>query len=101
MPQAPKVKDGFLERPLPINKRSDINRARVLPPPRPGSGDAPETPHRRVGGEDAMQKREPVGDRSLDQPKSGFDYVQKRNQMMRGISSRGPVRGRSFSGRKA
>lgn len=82
----PKVtKRGLLDKPHPIRTRGDINRARVLPMPE-GGGASPELPHRRVGGEDEMQARKPVADRSLDRPKGAFDYVRKRNAASRSLS---------------
>lgn len=73
-------KRGNLTAPYPIRTRGDVNRARVLPPPEP------ETSAPVKAAPTAAPK--PVD----EQPKGAFDYVRKRNQMMKGVS---------FTGRRA
>ena len=80
-----KVTGGLLDEPIAINSRADVNRARVLPQVRakrdtqkPAAAPAPAP----SGG----------GDDDTSQPKSGFDYVAKRNRLMKRISTRGGSR---------
>lgn len=75
----PRVEGGLLTKPYPIKTRGDLNRARVLPPPRP-EAKAPvvTTPAPSTS----------VQGKTLEQPRSGFDYVQKRNQLIKPISTR-------------
>lgn len=81
MPGKGKVTGGLLDEPISINSRADVNRARVLPQVR-AKREAP------------AQKTAPApapsggGDDDTSQPKSGFDYVVKRNRMMKRISGR-------------
>jgi len=70
------TKQGHLSEPYPIKTRGDVNRARVLPPP---LSTAP--PSRKE------EQRAPV-QRDLSQPKGGFDYVRKRNAVLREVSGR-------------
>lgn len=83
----PKVVDGKLDRPYPINSMADVSRARVLPPPRVPSRQ-PATREKKVDtrGKSSTQPDDTVN--TTEQPVGAFDYVKKRNQMMRGISSR-------------
>lgn len=84
----PKVnKKGLLDKPHPIRTRGDVNRARVLPNVDPSAAgmSRPEQPHLRLPAkDDEMAARKPVSER----PVSGFDYVKKRNTLMRDISGR-------------
>lgn len=84
-----KVTGGLLDEPYEIKSRGDVSRARVLPMPRAKREAAKPAPKAAV---DETPARE------SEQPKSGFDYVAKRNKMMRGISHRG---GRRSSTRSA
>jgi len=77
----PKVTGGLLDEPYPIRTKGDVNRALVLPRPRPTSDERLE---RRVAPKAPAKKAAPAD----EQPKGGFDYVRKRNRMMRGVSSR-------------
>lgn len=76
----PKVEGGKLTKPYPIKTAGDVQRARVLPPPRMStpaptvSAPAPSAPARRMSGS--------------EQPKSGFDYIRKRNALSREVSGR-------------
>lgn len=80
--QLPKVVDGRLERPYPINSRADLNRARVLPTPMPTAEDpTADHPGRRAGQDIAIEvlKRMAV---PSEQPQGGLDYIMKRNQLL-------------------
>ena len=81
-----KVTGGLLDEPYPIKTRGDLNRARVLPLPRAAATRAAPK---------AAVDEAPKGD--SEQPKGGFDYVVKRNRMLRGVSSRTMGRRRSSS----
>lgn len=80
-----KVTGGLLDEPIAINTRGDVNRARVLPnvrakKERPAVAAPSPTPA-------------PAGEeRESEQPKSGFDYVLRRNRMMKSISGRATKR---------
>ena len=74
-----KVAGGLLDEPYPIKTRGDVNRAKVLPMPRAKrETKAPAA---------AVPSPAPAGESEL--PQSGFDYVVKRNRMMKRISARG------------
>lgn len=75
---AGKVTGGLLDEPYPIKSRGDVNRARVLPMPR--AKREPATPKASAPA--------PAGETESEQPKGGFDYVVKRNRMMKRISGR-------------
>lgn len=82
------VTGGLLDEPYQINSRADVNRARVLPMPRAKrETKAPAA---------AVPSPAPAGE--SEQPQGGFDYVAKRNRMMKRISARG---GRRSSVRSA
>jgi len=70
-----KVTGGLLDEPYPIKTRGDVNRARVLPMPRAKS--------ERAAPPKAAVDEAPKGE--SEQPKGGFDYIAKRNKMMRGV----------------
>jgi hypothetical protein len=73
--------DGLLNEPHPINKRSDVNRAKVLPLPR-----AKRESKSRPSPSAAPDPPAPAGENTA--PQSGFDYVMRRNRMMKSISGR-------------
>jgi len=74
----PKVTGGLLDEPYPIKTRGDVSRSRVLPLPRATTkAAAPKA---------AAPVPTPAGE--SEQPKGGFDYVVKRNRMMKSISGR-------------
>lgn len=81
----PTVVGGLLSKPYPIKTRGDISRARVLPQPR-SEEKAPTTPVAPA------TTKAPAED---SQPRGAFDYVKRRNQLMKGVSVRGR---RSMSG---
>ena len=93
MADTPKVVGGKLDRPYPIKSRGDVNRAKVLPPPRMDTTPAPAAP--------SATPPTPSRDKSLDRPQGGFDYVVKRNNLMKGISDKSPRSRRGFGGRRA
>lgn len=82
----PTVTNGRLSKPYPIRTRGDVNRARVLPP----SVDEKAPPaYKRgldLGTEIARKQREKkAAPAESEQPQGGFDYVRKRNQLMKGV----------------
>ena len=77
MDESPKVVGGKLDRPYPIKTRGDVQRARVLPPPRMST---PASQPTRT----ATPAPAPVS--RSEQPKSAVDYVRKRNALSREIS---------------
>lgn len=81
----PHVVNGQLSKPYPIRSKADVNRALVLPPP------AAERPVARP----AAKKPTPKAPADDEQPKSGFDYVVKRNRMLKRISGRAGRRART------
>lgn len=105
MPQdntMPKVVDGKLDRPYPINSLADVSRARVLPPPKMQSK-AAEYGYQRGQkvAEDVTRKlrKDTRGKTDVqpddERPKGGFDYVVRRNRMLKGISGRTRPRSQS------
>jgi hypothetical protein len=81
----PTVKNGVLSKPYPIKTMGDVNRARVLPPP---AFDAPKRPisEPRFKARLGMGGDGPRAITRDEQPKGGFDYVKKRNQLQRELS---------------
>lgn len=78
---AGKVTGGLLDEPYPIRSRGDVNRARVLPQVRSKRETA------------APKASAPASaPAESEQPKGGFDYVVKRNRLMKRISARGGQR---------
>ena len=74
----PTVSNGRLSKPYPIRTRGDVNRARVLPPP--------------VDERPAAKKAAPAPAAADEQPKGAFDYVVKRNRMMKQMGVRTKAR---------
>jgi hypothetical protein len=86
----PKVVDGQLERPYPIQTRGDVNRARVLPPPVEPSAVSPEEQGialeilKRLQQQMPQQMQQQMPMSPTEQPQGGFDYVAKRNALLNG-----------------
>jgi hypothetical protein len=78
--ETPKVVGGRLTKPYPIRTKGDVNRARVLPPP------IDERPAAKKAAPKAAAPAAP----DKEQGNSAFDYVVKRNRMLKGV--RGPAR---------
>jgi len=72
-----KVTGGLLDEPYPIKTRGDVSRAKVLPLPRATARAKAAAP---------APAPTPAGE--SEQPKGGFDYVVKRNRMLKPISGR-------------
>jgi len=93
------VTGGLLDEPYEIKTRGDVNRARVLPLPRGlNSGVANAQRKGQDLGMDVARKQRKAAPAESEQPQGGFDYVRRRNEMMKKISTRG---GRRSSVRRA
>jgi hypothetical protein len=105
-----RVEGGYLNRPYPINSMADVHRAKVLPPPR--SQRLPPPPKKarpsmlsrvRSAASSISRKLAPADDTPSDpeQPRSAFDSVLKRNQMLKKMSDREPSRARRNGSRRS
>lgn len=74
----PKVTGGLLDEPYPIKTRGDLSRSRVLPLPRASDIGRPAT-KKAVPAAPAVES---------EQPQGGFDYIRKRNRLMKKIAGR-------------
>lgn len=84
--ELPKVVGGKLTKPYPIKTMGDVQRARVLPPPRVQA--------------DATVTKAPAAPKAVvhdEQAKSPGDYIAKRHAMQKEVQGRAPVQRRLTS----